>query len=116
MSNKIRVIGPAFRSEGIGAVLFSDVIVIDERKSLDGWKLRGLFPYALSVECTLMEQSSASADGISINTDLWLGIEKDGTLNSNGDTGGIYHFDIYVILPLTVDPRYYEFPGLKFRE
>ena len=113
---ELKAFGPQFRSEGLGCVLFSDVIVIDQRGSDRGWSLRALFPKALSVEATLMQSAPGSADGITINTDLWLGIEKDGTLGPAGSTGGVYHFDIYVLLPLYIDPESYEFPVLEIKE
>ena len=111
----LKVQGPQFRSEGLGCVLFSDIVVIDQRGSDRGWSLRGLFPKATKVEATLMQSAPGSADGITINTDLWLGIEKDGTLGPAGSTGGVYHFDIYVILPLDIDPKSYEFPVLEIK-
>lgn len=111
----LKVFGPKFRSEGLGCVLFSDVTVVDQRGSDRGWKLRALFPKALKIEATLMESAPGSADGITINTDLWLGIEKDGTLGPAGSTGGVYHFDIYVLLPLDIDPKNYEFPAIEIQ-
>ena len=113
---EIRVIGPAFRTNAPTGILFSDVIVVDQRGSDRCWSLRGLFPNAMKIECTLMDSAPGSAKGVSINTDVWLGIEKDGTLGPAGSTGGVYHFDIFVTLPLGINLDEYVFPVLEFRE
>lgn len=112
---EIRVIGPSFRTNSPTGILFSDVIVVDQRGSDRGWSLRGLFPYAMKIECNLTESAPGSAKGVSINTDVWLGIEKDGTLGPAGSTGGVYHFDIFVTLPLDVNLDEYVFPVLDIK-
>lgn len=113
---EIRVVGPSFRTNSPTGILFSDVIVIDQRGGDKGWSLRGLFPNAMTIECNLMESAPGSAKGVSINTDVWLGIEKDDTVGPAGSTGGVYHFDIFVTLPLGINLDEYAFPVLEFRE
>ena len=48
---ELRVVGPSFRTNAPTGILFSDVIVIDQRGGDKGWSLRGLFPGAMKIEC-----------------------------------------------------------------